>query len=96
MKSKNIIIILILLLSLILPAFADEVQTNYKVSGFDVFLKQNINKEISVSISNLDITITGILIAVYDDSIIVRSFSKDVLIAKAYIAYVKSKSEDEK
>jgi hypothetical protein len=59
-------------------------------SGFEEFLTKNQGKDISVTINNLDVTIVGTLVAVYKDSLIIKTlFNKQVLILKNSIAYIK-------
>ena len=60
-------------------------------SGFDIFFKQNIGKEIVICISNIDITISGILISVHKNSIIIQSSFNKIFIPKKSIAFAKIK-----
>jgi hypothetical protein len=64
-------------------------------SGLDVFFKENIGNEMSVTILNLDITITGTLLTVYKDSIIIQAAIGKIqyLIPKISIAFAKIKNE---
>jgi hypothetical protein len=61
--------------------------------GLNEFFKENVGNDISVTISNLDITITGRLTVVYRDSIIVITTigRQKYLIPKSSIAFVKVK-----
>ena len=61
--------------------------------GLNVFFKENIGNEISVTIYDLDITITGTLTIVYRDSIIIVTTigNQKYLIPKSSIAFVKIK-----
>ena len=61
--------------------------------GLNVFFKENVGKEISVTIFDLDITITGRLTIVYRDSIIIITTigRQKYLIPKSSIAFVKVK-----
>lgn len=74
--------------------FAQENSINTEISnelGLNIFFNENIGKEISITINDLDITITGILTTVYRDSIIIiTSIGKQkYFIPKSSIAFVK-------
>lgn len=92
MKKRIIFLTLFLV---ILSSLYTQENTLSNESGFDVFFKDNIGKEMSVTILNLDITITGTLLAVYKDSIIIQTLIGKIeyLIPKASIAFVKTKKE---
>lgn len=85
-------IFLILFLVIFTSLYAQE-NTISNESGFDVFFKENIGQEISVIILNLDITITGTLLAVYKDGIVIQTTigKLEYLIPKTSIAFAKTK-----
>ncbi len=91
---KNRFILIGLFLIILSSLFAQENIISNE-SGFDVFFKDNIGKEISVTILNLDITITGSLLAAYKDSIIIQTTigKMQYLIPKTSIAFAKIKKE---
>ena len=85
-----------LIISLTGILFAQDSDINTEISnelGINVFFTENIGKEISVTIYDLDITITGTLAIVYRDSIIVITTigKQKYFIPKASIAFVKIK-----
>ncbi len=95
---KKILIIVLLLLILVFSYSADltsDIKINKNrisdVSGYEIFLFQNIGQDIVVNILQSDVNISGILINVYKDGIIVKSFFTDIYIPKTAIAYIKSK-----
>ena len=88
------IFIVILLISMFTILTAQELGTEISSElGLNEFFKENVGNEISVTISNLDITITGRLTVVYRDSIIVITTigRQKYLIPKSSIAFVKVK-----
>ena len=94
MIKKLLFIILLISMSGIL--ITQEDITNTEISNklwLNVFFKENIGKEISVTIFDLDITITGTLTVVYRDSIIIVTVigKNKYLIPKSSIAFVKLK-----
>lgn len=98
MKNKLIIAFLLVMLGTFFITGQDKSDNSKPVntittvnSGFEVFLNQNLGKDISVTINNLDVTIVGKLVAVYQDSLIVQTlFNKQILILKNSIAYIKT------
>ena len=85
-----------LIISLTGILFAQDSDINTEISnelGINVFFTENIGKEISVTIYDLDITITGTLAIVYRDSIIVITTigKQKYFIPKSSIAFVKIK-----
>lgn len=67
-----------------------------ETGAYDLFLLQNIGKDITVNIIQSDINISGILLSVHKDGIILKSFFSQVFIPKEAIAYVKVKIEPAK
>ncbi|MCK4798432.1 MAG: hypothetical protein KAT05_13715 [Spirochaetes bacterium] len=101
MTKKTFLCIFIILFALSFSIAQDDTkqktkqatENNLSEYGYDIFFTQNIGKEITVTISNLEITITGTLIAVYKDGIIVKSLIKKIFIPKQSIAFAKTKGK---
>jgi hypothetical protein len=85
-KTITILIVLILVSGNI---FSDESQN--KKGGYDSFFKENVGKEIIVNLNTIDISMSGTLLEVYDDGIILQTYFDKIFIAKASIAYAKVK-----
>lgn len=91
---KNKLLVMFLLISVSFFYLASQEKSDNVIkgnsSGFEDFLTKNIGKDISVTINNLDTTISGTLLKVYNDSVIIQTiFNKQVLILKNSIAYIK-------
>ncbi len=88
---------IIIILSLIFIFFnINYAQDNSGNNGYLIFLKDNIGKEIVVNLSNIDVSISGVLIEVYDDGIILQTKFNNFYIQKNSIAYIKIKLQNEK
>lgn len=60
-------------------------------SGYDTFVKSLIGTNVAVIIAHVDITISGTLIDVYQDGILLQTVFKDkVFIPRESIAYIKN------
>lgn len=71
-----------------------EYTINYNSSGFIEFLRTNIGKTISIYIKNADITLRGILIDLYTDSLTILTFFKQkIYIPKESVGYIEIKEE---
>lgn len=94
MQNKLILTFFLILIATSFLTAQDNTTITKNSSGFEIFLTKNINKEISVTINNLDTTIAGTLVEVYNDSILIQTiFNVQVLILKESIAYIKIGSE---
>jgi hypothetical protein len=58
--------------------------------GYDTFFNKNIGNDIVVVINNMDTSITGKLITVYSDGILMLSVFSEIYIPRSSIAYAKS------
>ncbi len=92
MKKKYLFIIIFI--TILFGVFSQEDASVSNELGINAFFKENIGKEISVTILNLDVTITGTLTVVYRDSILIQtSLGKQLyFIPKSSIAFARIKS----
>ena len=56
-----------------------------------MYLTENIGKDVVVYISNVDINLFGKILYVYDDSIVIQTALKKVIIPKTSIAFIEFK-----
>jgi hypothetical protein len=89
--KKNIILIIIL--SVLSFNLFPENTIDAKENGFDSFLINYVSFDVAVYISTNDVTISGKLLDVYKDGIVVQSsmLKKIIFINKSSIAYVEIK-----
>lgn len=91
--QKKVILILVVIICCVSFVISEENKSegNMSVNAYKIFFDQNVNKEISVSIKDLDINITGLLLEVYEDGIIVETMFSTTYVPKESIAYAKVK-----
>jgi len=92
---KKAIILVLTILCLSFVVFAED-EGNSSTNAYDAFFEQNIDKEITVTIIENDINITGVLLKVFEDGIIVDSMFSTNYIPKMSIAYARVKRTDKK
>lgn len=93
MDFKRVFLTFILLFTAVI-FYADDSRTLPAMSsGFEIFLNNAIGENISVTISNVDNTITGKLLNVYTDGIYLQTaFNNFIFIRNESIAYVRISS----
>jgi hypothetical protein len=76
-------------------SFGDNTGDKEIQNGFDVFLSGYIANDITVYISSNDVTISGKLLDVYKDGIVIESsmMKKTIFISKSSISYVEIKKK---
>lgn len=94
MKNKSILLF-ILFLSLYFPFFSQEKEEK-KLENVYFFLKDYIGQEITLVVSNIDIPLTGKLMAVYNEGLLIETiFSKQkIFVFNNFIILVKIKRRE--
>ena len=90
--SKKLLAVFTILFLLAIPSFSDETgDTNIvEKTGFDTYLSQFIQYNVTVYISANDVSVSGKLLEVYKDGIVIESMllKKNVFINKDFISYI--------
>ena len=83
MRKTQLLILVFLIL--VPPICFGESHQN---TGLDQFLEKHVGKDISVALSTIDLKISGTLLAIYPDGILLKTqFHDELYILKSAIAY---------
>lgn len=104
-KQYTVVVLLIILFSMLnsgmVHAQSDNItfvndEREESANAYYGYLNDKIGSEITVAIKDVEVNITGQIIRIYDDGLIIQALFQDIFIPRSSIAYIKANTSKSK